>query len=117
MRELLTVLLVMLAVHRITRLVIADRIARAPREWLQNYFERQWTRRPGDIEAQRQRREVVMNSDEWQSAGAYWFSCPWCVSIWVGAVVVVAASLTVGVTAPVLVWLAASTVTGLLWKE
>lgn len=117
MRDLLVVLLTLFAVHRLTYLVIADRIAREPRERLQNWFERRWTEKPRDPEERRQRRDTVRNSTEWQSAEAYFFSCPWCASIWVGGLTVILVAFTIGIVAPVLVWLAASSITGLLWNN
>ena len=53
----LLVLLTMLSVARLTRLVTDDAILDTPRGWL--------LERPGKL--------------------AYFVSCPWCVSIWVGA--------------------------------
>lgn len=107
MREVLIVLLVMLATHRLTYLVVADRITRGPREFVQNWAEARW------YEAH----SSAPESDEWQSKLAYLLSCPWCASIWVGGLVTLSAMWTVGVTAPLLVWLASSSVTGLLWKS
>jgi hypothetical protein len=102
-RDLLIVAVIALATHRLTLLVIDDRITRRPREWAQGWFEDRYERRTG-----------VSSSSEWLSAGAYFLSCPWCVGIWVAAAVTAGTSLVVDVPLPVLVWLTASTVTGLL---
>jgi hypothetical protein len=48
------------------------------------------------------------------SAIAYLLECPWCISAWVGGAVVGVTSQIVSVPAPFLVWVAASTVTGLV---
>lgn len=88
----MTVALICLAVYRVTRFVTAD--AFPAMVTARESVARRW----GD--------------DSWQTELA---GCPWCVSIYVGAVVVVATIL-VGVSVPVpgLVWLTASAVTGLI---
>jgi hypothetical protein len=51
---------------------------------------------------------------------AYYLTCSWCVSIWVGAAVVGTEMLTMrDVPAPILLWLASSGVTGILssWEK
>ena len=103
MRDLLIVALIALATHRLTLLVIDDRITQRPRLWAQGRFEDRYERRTG-----------VHSDQEWLSAGAYFLSCPWCVGIWVAAAVTAGTSFVVDVPLPVLTWLAASTVTGLL---
>lgn len=105
---MLTVILVCLATHRLTRLVVEDEIAKRPREAIQRAFERRAEARTGTV-----------SPDTWQSKAAYLFGCPWCASIWVGGAVVLATALTVGVSLPVLTWLAASTVAGALaeWTD
>jgi hypothetical protein len=45
---------------------------------------------------------------------AYLLECPWCMSAWVGGAVVLGADLCTSVPVPFLVWIAASTVTGLV---
>jgi hypothetical protein len=45
---------------------------------------------------------------------AYLLECPWCMSAWVGGLVVLGTDLCLSVPAPFLVWIAASTVTGLI---
>jgi hypothetical protein len=100
---MLTVLLVVLATHRLTVLVVSDRILATPRDRLQARFERR-------AEA----RTATVSRDEWQSPFAYLLSCEWCASIWIGGLVTGLTALTVGVALPVLTWLAASGVTGVL---
>jgi hypothetical protein len=100
---LLTVALICLATHRLTILVVEDRITARPRAYLQRRTESTYERRTGTV-----------NDQEWQSAVAYLLSCPWCASIWIGAAVTAVTAYFTSVPSPVLVWLAASSVTGLL---
>jgi hypothetical protein len=100
---LLTVALIALATHRLTLLVVEDRVTRRPRDFLQLRFERAYEKRTGTVSDQ-----------EWLSAGAYLLSCRWCMSIYVGGAVIAATAYFTSVPSPVLVWLAASSVTGLL---
>lgn len=88
----LLVVLVVAAVFRITRFVVAD--AFPPMEALRDWIEG----RSGE-----------------DSAIAYFVYCPWCVSVWVALAVTYAtdALLTHGLPAPFLVALTASGVTGL----
>lgn len=103
MRDLLVVALVCLATHRLTLGVVEDRLTRRPRTAIQNHYERAYEQRTGRVDP-----------DEWQSAVAYLLSCPWCMSIWVGGAVTAATVYLTSVPLPVLVWLASSSVTGLL---
>jgi len=103
MNEALVVALVILATHRITRLITTDTIFDDPRLKLQLYFEQRWENKTG------------RGSEEtWGSKLAYLISCSWCTGLWVAAAVTVGTDLTAGVTAPVLTALAASTVTGVI---
>jgi hypothetical protein len=100
---MLTVVLVCLATHRLTVLVVSDRLLEKPRTVLQRRFE-----------SARERRTGTVTRDTWQSPLAYLLGCPWCASIWVGGAVVAVTALTVGVPLPWLTWLTASSVTGVL---
>lgn len=104
MSEILTVLLVILATHRITTFIVSDKLIEGPREAIQMWAERRWLEKHPGVE----------ESDTWQSKLAYLLSCPWCVSPWVGGAVTLGTMWTVGLPSPILVWLAASSVTGLL---
>lgn len=104
MAEILTVLLTILATHRITTFIVSDKLIEGPREAIQMWAERRWLEKHPGVE----------ESDTWQSKRAYLLSCPWCVSPWVGGAVTLGTMWTVGLPSPVLVWLAASSVTGLL---
>lgn len=107
MSEILTVLLVILTTHRITTFIVSDKLIEGPREAIQMWAERRWF----------EKHPWVEEDDTWQSKLAYLLSCPWCVSPWVGGAVTLGTMWTVGLPSPVLVWLAASSVTGLLWRS
>ena len=85
------VLLVVLTVHRLTRLVTWD--AFPPAAAFRAGVRERW------------------GKGSWQD---YLVRCPWCVSMYVAAVVCAATAWTVGLAWPVLVAAAASTVTGLV---
>lgn len=98
-------MLVCLATHRLTRLLVTDEITTPAREALQNRAEARWATGTGRTPP----------ADEWGSRIAYLLSCPWCASVWVAAAVVAALAAAGHAPAhPLLLTLAASTVTGLL---
>lgn len=80
----LALLIDMLAVFRLVRLVVADRILQRPRQLI--------TRR----------------SSKRRGVWAYFVTCPWCVSIWLAAGVVAARMLLPVLWAPAAVGLALS---------
>lgn len=79
-----------LAVFRLVRLIIADRLADRPRKWLT-------------------RRSLVR-----RGVLAYFLTCPWCVSIWVAAGVLAGRLLVPAVWAPIAVGLALSALVAVL---
>jgi hypothetical protein len=79
-----------LATYRLTRLLIEDEIAAPVRDWV-------WDRH-----------------DPADSKIGYLFTCPWCVSIWAGAAVVVARRVSPTTWEPVARMLTASAVTGMI---
>jgi hypothetical protein len=123
----LLLIVMTLAVYRITRLVTRDDFP--PVLWLRDRLAGGW--RPLSLKEQETKRLPVMDHDG-QSAtvtglGAvqqidgqlhryvnrskrspYWLaelvSCPWCVSGWIAGALTLAVALTVGVPAPLLVW-------------
>jgi hypothetical protein len=56
----------------------------------------------------------IIGAGDSGSTLAYLLECPWCMSAWVGGAAVLVASQIISVPAPFLVWIAASTVTGLI---
>jgi uncharacterized protein DUF1360 len=110
----LTVPLIILTVHRVTRLVVEDTFPPigVPRERLLNWLA------PDHEFAHRY--ALSYNRDPRPHLGAlgrslrYLLSCPWCMSVWVGAGIIYAVTRYTSVPLPVLVWAAASSVTGLL---
>jgi hypothetical protein len=98
---LLTVLVIG-AVHRLTRLAVADEIplVKVPRDWIVRRLDP-----PPGVHP------------PWGAAGrsiAYLMGCPWCMSVWVGGWVVWVTAVVHGLPVPWLVWATASSVTGLL---
>lgn len=92
----MTLLLIFLVTFRVTRLIIEDTFppVGVPREAIMKYWD-----------------------SHWGSLGQtlrYLFSCPWCMSVWVGGGVVYVFTLFVSVPLPYAVWVASSAVTGLL---
>lgn len=79
----LIVLVYALAVARVTRLINADRITQRPRMWLENVLWFRWERSLGNVGA------LIEPEDRPHidpPLGVYLLTCPWCVSIYVGAV-------------------------------
>lgn len=112
----LTYILIALATHRLTRLVTRDKfpLIAVPRYHVTNWLDpsddyRKWyTLKHPDREPPKTHWGVVGQSL------AYLWECDWCVSVWVSAGVVYGATHWTSVPLPVLTWLAASTVTGLI---
>lgn len=109
MSDWLLFILIVLAIYRITRLIISDTFPPfgIPRLHLINYWypDSEW---------------LVKNPDakpHWGSFGyslRYLFTCPWCMSVWVGAVLIPVVDIWYDVPAPWLVWAAGSALTGLM---
>lgn len=106
----LLILLVVLTVHRVTRLVISDTFPPigVPRDRIINWWDPddEWLARRPDA------------TPHWGALGRslrYLFTCPWCMSVWVGGGLIWALDAWwQPIPAPLLVWAAASSVTGLL---
>lgn len=109
MSEWLLVILVMLTTYRITRLVIADTFPpiEKPRVWLINYW---WP----DEDWKTTHPNAVPNWGKLGWSFRYLFTCPWCMSVWVGGPLIIAVDQWYDVPVPWLVWAASSAVTGLL---
>lgn len=112
----LTYILIAFAVHRLTRLVTRDKfpLIAVPRFHVTNWLDpsddyRKWygLKHPD-------REPPKSHLGLFGSSVAYLLECDWCVSVWVSGAVVYCTSTWTSVPLPVLVWLAASTVTGLI---
>lgn len=101
MPDWLLVLVLVLAIHRLTRLLVRDNLPLGH-----------------DVDGEPDARWRMWVADRWgdDSWQVYLSTCPWCVSIYVGALVVGASCVVLerGVPAPILVWLTASTLTGVI---
>lgn len=97
----LLVLLVFLATHRLTRLVVADEIplVKAPRDAIVNW-----------LDPDRPKRRAPLGG--FGRSIAYLITCPWCMSGWTGGAIVWATAYLVDLPVPWLVWAAASSFTG-----
>lgn len=101
--EIVTVVLIALATHRITRFLVRDHLSEVPRLRAQLWFEQRWEKRTG------------MSSDKtWGSKVAYLLGCSWCTGLYVAAGVTAGAAIFTTVPLPILTALAASSVTGAL---
>jgi hypothetical protein len=117
----MTVLLVCLATHRLTRFVTRDAfpLVAIPREWVDTH----WGVEEKDVA---EMRRVKLETPEVgkfikipnlsQRSFAYLITCDWCTSVWVSAVLTTFAMIFIGFTWPwwILLWLTASTATGLI---
>lgn len=105
----LLVLLICLATHRLSRLLTRDEIpiVKVPREALLTFLD------PTQQDVAAGRASVRKRSRAEKSI-AYLLTCDWCMSAYAGGGIVLATALTIGLPAPLLVWGAASTVTGLI---
>lgn len=105
----LLVVLIFLVIFRVTRLVIEDTFPPigVPRKWLLNYWD-------PDVDWWETHPDAKPHWDALGRSLRYLFSCPWCMSIWLGPVIIWVTMQWYDVPAPVLVWLGGSAVTGLL---
>jgi hypothetical protein len=71
-----------LATARVTRLVTADRLTEAPRERVTSWLWQRAVRR----DAIRARVLGMRPATTEEPLAAYLATCPWCASIWIGAV-------------------------------
>lgn len=112
----LVYLLISVCTYRATRFVIEDTIPPwgPAREWLLNWWEPDaaWRFDPSGTPTKH-----VGARPHWGLLGRslrYLFSCPWCMSVWVGSAVTYAFSRLVSVPLPIAAVVVASAVTGLL---
>lgn len=119
MAYLLT-MLIMLATYRVTRLITRDKLPliALPRD----KFVERWGVYEDEPDKTipigvRDRIQDGRRTNLFMRSLAYLWECDWCMSIWVGALVVYAVNYYVDVSLPVLQWLAASAVTGILAQQ
>lgn len=114
MPEWLVFTLLALASYRVTRLVTLDKITESVFERLRDQLEYRWVSkhtRPGSPEEFH-----AIESETYNSKLAYLLSCAWCLGFWVSGAGTVLVSLAYGLDYPILVWLASSTVVGLIGR-
>jgi hypothetical protein len=88
----LTVILLILATWRLTRLITTDTIFEAPRDKAQAWLE------------YRKEQRTDRATEQWQSKLAYLIGCPYCTSVWVAAVLTLAVWALGGLPLPLLVF-------------
>lgn len=126
----LVIVLTCLATHRVTRFITTDAfpLVAGPRRWV----DKNWNPFPdqGVWESYKQSppaaKAIVVKSlvdagvrsrpTGFKRSVAYLIGCSWCTSIWVGAVLttIVSWQLSISILYTVLLWLTASSVTGLI---
>lgn len=92
--EVLLVLMT-LVTYRTAKLLTEDEFP--PLLWLRKKLTDAWTTEPHD---------PVRRTTQVPYWLAYLWTCMWCMPVWTSAVVTAATALTIGVPAPLLVWLA-----------
>lgn len=106
-------LLITLVTYRITRLVIKDTFppVGVPREHLINWWD------PDDEWIAERAGPESLPQPHWGAVGRslrYLFTCPWCMSPWIGVIVVYVFTLFVSVPLPVVAVIVAAAGTGLI---
>jgi hypothetical protein len=88
-------LLMSLAAYRVARFIVDDEFP--PMKWLREKFTGPYAAPLDSPERQNTRVPYWL---------AYLFTCPWCMTVWTAGLVTLLVAVTVGVPAPLLVWLA-----------
>lgn len=119
MAYLLT-MLIMLATYRVTRLITRDKLPliALPRD----KFVERWGVYEDEPDKTipigvRDRLLDGRRTNLFMRSLAYLWECDWCMSIWIGAAMVYAVNYYVDLPYPVLQWLAASAITGILAQQ
>lgn len=109
-------LLIALAVHRLTRIVTRDKfpLIAVPRYHVTNWFDPSDEYRAVYRVKHPDREGPKSHWGIFGSSLAYLLECDWCVSVWVSGGLVTGLTYFTSVPMPTLIWLAASTVTGLI---
>jgi hypothetical protein len=121
----LLAVLTCLAVYRVTRLLVEDKLLEWPRlrvyAWLctrdtpRSEFAETANPTQSYLEWRVARMSNIASGATREPLMAYMLTCPWCVSMWLGGLVVLLEVLFgVHVPYPLLLWPATSAVTGLL---
>jgi hypothetical protein len=106
-------LVISLVTFRVTRLVVKDTFPpiAVPRMWIINWWD------PDEVWIIEHPKAHGLTVPHWGALGRslrYLLTCPWCMSFWLGAAVVYVFTLYVSVPLPVVAWIVAMTVTGLI---
>lgn len=111
MLTVLTLILLALATHRVTRFVTRDAfpLIAIPRE----RFEARWGvwDEPAEV---RGKPMDARGTNLLMMSLVYLWGCDWCTSVWVGGILTVTTAQFTSLPLPWLVWPAVSTVTGLI---
>lgn len=109
MPTVILILLIFLAVYRLTRVVTTDAV---PFEEIRESFVRRWGTYDDAVDKSA---SITGKHTNWfMRKLAYLWECDWCASVWVALVVVGITMQVASVPLPVLVAFAASAVTGLV---
>lgn len=99
----LTLILMTLTTYRLARFLVDDEFP--PMKWIREKLTGPYAT-PPDSEARRTTRVPY-----WL---AYLFTCPWCMTVWTSGLVTLLVAVTVGIPAPLLVWLAVAAAAALI---
>lgn len=115
MHAAVIITLTCLAVYRVTRLLVVDRVTESVRV---KVYRRAVLRANPEFKTPEDRRLLfsnIANNLKREPLLAYYVTCPWCVSVWIGGLVVLAEVICMSdVPYPLLLWGASSAVTGFL---
>lgn len=100
--EILLILMT-LTTYRLARFLVDDEFP--PMKWIREKLTGPYAT-PPDSEARRATRVPY-----WL---AYLFTCPWCMTVWTSGLVTLLVAVTVGIPAPLLVWLAVAAAAALI---
>lgn len=96
-------ILMSLSSYRIARFIVDDQFP--PMKWLREKFTGPYAAPLDSLERQQTRIPYWL---------AYLFTCPWCMTVWTAGLVTLLVAVTVGVPAPLLVWLAVAAAAALI---
>jgi hypothetical protein len=115
----LTVIIIFLVTFRVTRFIIKDSFPpfAVPRDYILNWWEPDddWLVDKNPL-GEYKHPDARPHWGRFGRTLRYLFTCPWCMSIWIGAGTVASFDYYVSVPLPWAIWLAASAVTGLIMQ-